>query len=179
MAGEVIKRVSGLTWEQFIEARIFEPLSMDHSYASFTYIKDQSKVASPHLNKAQKLYLTDPEQWDPTKINGAAGGIYSNVHDLANWMLVQLSKGKYGADLEQQLFTEASQQEMWKIHTTTEINRNPRYQSHFSGYGLGWNLTDVNGTMVVSHTGGLIGTLSKTMLVPDLNLGIIVLTIPI
>jgi CubicO group peptidase (beta-lactamase class C family) len=176
VAGEVIKRVSGLTWEQFIEARIFEPLSMDHSYASFTYIKDQSKVASPHLNKAQKLSLTDPEQWDPTKINGAAGGIYSNVHDLANWMLVQLNKGKYGADLEQQLFTEASQQEMWKIHTTTEINRNPRYQSHFSGYGLGWNLTDVNGTMVVSHTGGLIGTLSKTMLVPDLNLGIIVLT---
>jgi CubicO group peptidase (beta-lactamase class C family) len=176
VAGEIIKRVSGLTWEQFIEQRIFNPLSMDDSYASLTYINDKSKVASPHLNKAKKLSLTDPEQWDPTKINGAAGGIYSNVHDLTNWMLVQLNKGKYGANLEQQLFTEASQQEMWKIHTTTEVNRNPRYHSHFSGYGLGWNLTDVNGALVVSHTGGLIGMLSKTMLVPDLNLGIIVLT---
>ena len=176
VAGEIIKRVSGLAWEQFIEQRIFNPLSMDDSYASLTYINDQSKVASPHLNKAKKLSLTDPEQWDPTKINGAAGGIYSNVHDLSNWMLVQLNKGKYGANLEQQLFTEASQREMWRIHTTTEVNRNPRYNSHFSGYGLGWNLTDVNGTMVVSHTGGLIGMLSKTMLVPDLNLGIIVLT---
>ena len=176
VAGEIIKRVSGLAWEQFIEQRIFNPLSMDDSYASLTYINDQSKVASPHLNKAKKLSLTDPEQWDPTKINGAAGGIYSNVHDLSNWMLVQLNKGKYGANLEQQLFTEVSQREMWRIHTTTEVNRNPRYNSHFSGYGLGWNLTDVNGTMVVSHTGGLIGMLSKTMLVPDLNLGIIVLT---
>ena len=174
--GEVIARVSGLTWEEFIKERIFEPLAMDNSYASLTYINDKSNVASPHLNKNKKLSLTDPEQWDPKKINGAAGGIYSNVNDIANWMLVNLNKGKYGANLEQQLFTELSQQEIWKIHTTTNVNRNPRYNSHFAGYGLGWGLTDVNGNMVVSHTGGLIGMLSKTILVPDLNLGIIVLT---
>ena len=91
-------------------------------------------------------------------------------------MLVNLNKGRYGDNLEKQLFSEVSQQEIWKIHTTTKVNRNPRYNSHFAGYGLGWGLTDVNGYMVVSHTGGLIGMLSKTLLVPDLNLGIIVLT---
>ena len=176
VAGEVIARVSGLTWEKFIKERIFDPLAMDNSYASLAYINDKSNVASPHLNKDQKLSLTDPEQWDPKKINGAAGGIYSNVNDIANWMLVNLNKGKYGANLGKQLFTEASQREIWKIHTTTNVNRNPRYNSHFAGYGLGWGLTDVNGNMVVSHTGGLIGMLSKTILVPDLNLGIIVLT---
>ena len=176
VAGEVIARVSGLTWEKFIKERIFDPLAMDNSYASLAYINDKSNVASPHLNKDQKLSLTDPEQWDPKKINGAAGGIYSNVNDIANWMLVNLNKGKYGANLGKQLFTEASQREIWKIHTTTNVNRNPRYSSHFAGYGLGWGLTDVNGNMVVSHTGGLIGMLSKTILVPDLNLGIIVLT---
>ncbi len=176
VAGEVIARVSGLTWEKFIKERIFTPLAMDNSYASLAYINDKSNVASPHLNKDQKLSLTDPEQWDPKKINGAAGGIYSNVNDIANWMLVNLNKGKYGTNLGKQLFTEASQQEIWKIHTTTNVNRNPRYNSHFAGYGLGWGLTDVNGNMVVSHTGGLIGMLSKTILVPDLNLGIIVLT---
>ena len=176
VAGEVIARVSGLTWEKFIKKRIFDPLAMDNSYASLSFINDKSNVASPHLNKDQKLSLTDPEQWDPKKINGAAGGIYSNVNDIANWMLVNLNKGKYGANLGKQLFTEASQQEIWKIHTTTNVNRNPRYNSHFAGYGLGWGLTDVNGNMVVSHTGGLIGMLSKTILVPDLNLGIIVLT---
>jgi len=176
VAGEVIARVSGLTWEEFIKERIFEPLVMDNSYASLSYINDKSNVASPHLNKDKKLSLTDPEQWDPQKTNGAAGGIYSNVNDIANWMLVNLNKGKYGTNLEQQLFTEASQREMWKIHTTTNVNRNPRYNSHFAGYGLGWSLTDVRGNMVVSHTGGLIGMLSKTILVPDLNLGIVVLT---
>lgn len=176
VAGEVIARVSGLSWEEFIKERIFDPLEMNNSYASLTYISDKNNVASPHLNKNKKLSLTDPEQWDPKKINGAAGGIYSNVNDIASWMLLNLNKGKYGANLEKQLFKEASQQELWKIHTTTNVDRNPRYNSHFAGYGLGWGLTDVNGYMVVSHTGGLIGMLSKTILVPDLNLGIIVLT---
>ena len=176
VAGEVIGRVSGLTWEEFIKERIFDPLEMDNSYASLTYIYDKNNVASPHLNKNKKLSLTDPEQWNPKKINGAAGGIYSNVNDIAKWMLVNLNNGKYGTNLEKQLFTEDSQQEIWKIHTTTNVDRNPRYNSHFAGYGLGWSLTDVNGNMLVSHTGGLIGMLSKTILVPDLNLGIIVLT---
>ena len=176
VAGEIIARVSGVSWEQFIKERIFEPLSMDRSFASITYITDTSTLASPHINKGTTLSLTEAERWDPKNLNGAAGGIYSNVNDLTQWMLVQLNKGKYGPKLENALFTEASQREMWKIHTTTNASKNPRYQSHFAGYGLGWFLNDAKGTMVVSHTGGLMGMLSKTLLVPDLNLGIVVLT---
>ncbi|MFH6771457.1 serine hydrolase [Gaetbulibacter aestuarii] len=176
VAGEVIKRVSGMPWEEFISKRIFEPLQMTHSYTSLAEAEAHENLASPHLNKGQEISLTEPESWDPEKINGAAGGINSNVHDLAKWMLLQLNNGKYGPELKQQLFTETSQREMWKIHTVMNANRNPRYNSHFAGYGLGWFLTDVNGNMEVSHTGGLIGMLSKTILVPDLNLGIVVLT---
>jgi hypothetical protein len=109
-------------------------------------------------------------------VNGAAGGIISNVDDLCNWMLVHLNKGKYGKDLEKKLFSETSQREMWKIHTVTDVNPNPRYNSHFAGYGLGWGLTDIKGNQVVSHTGGLPGMLSKTIMIPDLNLGVVVLT---
>lgn len=176
VAGEVVRRVSDMSWEQFIKERIFVPLEMDNSFASITYIEDKSNVASPHLNNDKTLSIVEPEQWDPEKINGAAGGIYSNVNDIAKWMLLHLNKGKYGNNLEKKLFSETSQNEMWKIHTSQEVNRNPRYNSHFRGYGLGWGLTDMKGNMVVSHTGGLIGMLSKTIMIPDLNLGIIVLT---
>ena len=176
VAGEVILRVSGMSWEEFVKQRIFIPLEMDNSYASISYIDDEGNTASPHINKGKKISTVAPEKWDPKKISGAAGGIYSNVNDIANWMLVHLNKGKYGNELEKQLFSVGSQNEMWKIHTTQEPNRNPRYNSHFNGYGLGWFLTDMKGNMVVSHTGGLIGMLSKTTLIPDLNLGVIVLT---
>ena len=173
VAGEVIKRVSGMSWEDFISERIFQPLNMDNSYPSLEAIKNKSNLASPH-NSADGELIVLPNFEE--MINGAAGGIYANVDDLCNWMLLHLNKGKYGKDLENQLFTEDSQNEMWKIHTTTDVNRNPRYNSHFSGYGLGWGLTDVKGNMRVDHTGGLPGMLSLTMMIPDLNLGIVILT---
>ena len=172
VAGEVIKRKSGMPWEEFVKKRIFEPLGMKNSYASLTYIPETSNLALPHLNKGKKISLTEAERWDPEKINGAAGGIYSNVHDLSKWMLMQLNHGKHG---NKQLFGEENHQKMWRIHTVLPAG-NPRYNTHFAGYGLGWFLSDVKGKMMVSHTGGLMGMLSKTLLIPDLNLGIVVLT---
>lgn len=65
---------------------------------------------------------------------------------------------------------------MWKIHTVEDLDPNPRYNSHFRGYGLGWELTDLKGNLSVSHTGGLPGMLSIVTMIPDLNLGIVILT---
>jgi CubicO group peptidase (beta-lactamase class C family) len=173
VAGELIARKSGMTWEAFITTRIFEPLNMDSSYAGLDLITDTSNLALPH-NTATGEFVVLPSFKE--MINGSAGGIYANVNDISQWMLVQLNQGKYGENLEKQLFTVESQHEMWKIHTTTDVNRNPRYNSHFAGYGLGWDLTDKKGNMIVSHTGGLPGMLSRTVLIPDLNVGIVVLT---
>ncbi|MBN2416357.1 serine hydrolase [bacterium] len=176
VAGEVIARVSGMSWEEFVRTRIMEPLQMDNSYTSMTQITDMSNVATPHSTETGPLKTVAHYVRDPKKINGAPGAILSNVDDLCRWMLVHLNKGKYGGNLEKQLFSEASRKEMWRIHTPMEADSDPRYNSHFAGYGLGWNLTDVRGNMLVSHTGSLPGMLSKTILIPDLNLGIIVLT---
>jgi len=173
VAGELIARKSGMTWEAFVTERIFNPLSMDNSYAALNLIEDTSNLALPH-NTATGDFKVLPNFQE--MINGAAGGIYSNVNDISQWMLLHLNQGKYGENLDKQLFSVESQYEMWKIHTTTDINRNPRYNSHFAGYGLGWDLTDKKWNMVVSHTGELPGMLSRTVLIPDLNVGVVVLT---
>ncbi len=176
VAGEVIKRVSGMSWEDFVKMRIMDPLNMDHSSTLPPGISGLNNLATPHLAVNGVLRTIPYYELDPGKINGAAGGVLSNADDLCRWMLVHLSNGRYGENLENQLFTEATHQEMWKIHTTMEISSNPRYNSHFAGYGLGWRLTDLNGYMSVSHTGSLAGMLSKTIMLPDLNLGVVVLT---
>lgn len=173
VAGELIARKSGMSWEAFIKTRILEPLNMDNSYASLDQIKDTSNLSASHSTETGTIRVI------PTfkeMINGAAGGIFSNVDDLCQWMLLQLNKGKYGEGLNKQLFTKLNHKEMWKIHTVMGVNPNPRYNSHFSGYGLGWFLSDVKGNMKVEHTGGLPGMLSNTVMIPDLNLGIVILT---
>ena len=52
----------------------------------------------------------------------------------------------------------------------------PRYNTHFYGYGLGWDIEDKKGNLSVSHTGGGPGMLCKISMIPDLNLGVVVLT---
>lgn len=173
VAGEVVKRASGMSWEQFVQEKIMSPLQMDKSFPALPEVNNQSGISYPHNTIDGKLMALPHFK---EMINGAAGGIYANVEDLSKWILCHLNKGKYGPGLDKQLFSEESQREMWKIHTVLEPNRNPRYKTHFAGYGLGWGLSDVLGNMVVTHTGGLPGMLSKTLLVPDLNLGFVILT---
>ncbi len=172
VAGELISRVSGVTYDEFIEANIFQPLAMDRSFCSLSDGVITSNQAIPHLSIDGKLLeISHFQQMG----NDAAGGIRSNVDDLCRWMLLHLNKGRYGEKLEQQLFSEAAQREMWKIHNPFITYPNARYNFHFSGYGLGWELRDIKGNMAAYHGGLLPGMASQTILIPDINLGIIVL----
>ncbi|NIJ54210.1 serine hydrolase [Dyadobacter arcticus] len=173
VAGEVIARVSGMSWGKFVETKILAPLQMNQTFTTPSAIKDKTNLATPHSTDAGPIRTI---ALFGDMINGAAGGILSNVNDMSKWVLMQLNKGKYGSSLEKQLFAEARQREMWKIHTVTGINRDPRYNQHFGGYGLGWNLADVKGNLRVSHTGGLPGMLSNVTMIPDFKLGVIILT---
>ena len=173
VAGEVIARISSMSYEEFVQKRIMVPLQMENSFASMKAMKDQNNIASPHTTTTGKI-RTIAQFGD--LVNNAAGGLFSNAEDMSEWMLLQLNKGKYGKDLQNQLFSEESQLEMWKIHTVEDLDPNPRYNSHFRGYGLGWELTDLKGNLSVSHTGGLPGMLSIVTMIPDLNLGIVILT---
>ncbi|URC11407.1 serine hydrolase [Flavobacterium sp. B183] len=173
VAGELISKVSGMTYEDFIQTRIIDPLQMSNSFAQSDRIKDKSNLAVSHSSESGTIKRIDGFG---IQINGAAGGIISNAADMAKWMTLCLNKGQYGSDLKSTLFSVKNHNEMWRIHTVEEVDRDPRYNSHFSGYGLGWGLTDVKGNLKVSHTGGLPGMLSIVTMYPDLNLGIVILT---
>lgn len=173
VAGEVIARTSGMSYEAFVQKRIIEPLQMSNTFAASDLIKDKSNLAVAHSSESGTIKTIENFG---VQMNSAAGGVISNASDMAKWMLVRLNKGKYGTDLKSTLFSEKNYNEMWRIHTVEEANPNPRYSSHFCGYGLGWELEDSKGTLKVSHTGGLPGMLSVVTMYPDLNLGIVILT---
>lgn len=172
VAGEIITKVSGMPYEEFVQKRIIMPLQMNHTFVG-SLLKDKSNLAVPHSSESGIIKTIDAYD---IGMASAAGGIYSNVADMSNWMITRLNKGKYGNDLKLTLFSEKNHNEMWRIHTVQPNNPNPRYNSHFDGYGLGWSLSDVKGNFNVSHTGGLPGMLSIVTMYPDLNLGIVILT---
>lgn len=171
VAGEIVRVVSGQTWEDFIEQRIMKPLEMNNSVATVKRLKDTTNVITPHVPVDGKLKTI--KRYENELFDGAAG-IYSSVNDLSKWAILQINNGKYGDN--KQLFSEKEHNEMWQLQTILPATAKPPYNTHFSGYGLGWFLSDVKGYKQVSHTGGLEGNVTQTTLIPEIGLGIIVLT---
>jgi CubicO group peptidase (beta-lactamase class C family) len=182
VAGLVIEQVSGKPWADFITQRIFTPLGMTESQTHAPdHIGAGDDIATGHAKFDFKdLKPVAPMSWNN---NQAAGGIYSSVHDLSKWMTMQLDGGVYkdSAGKEQHLFSAGRQNEMWSLLTPIRISEPsvPELKGakpNFSGYGEGWFVSDYRGHKLVWHTGGWPGMVSRVTLVPDLKLGIVVLT---
>ncbi|HXB45335.1 MAG TPA: serine hydrolase [Puia sp.] len=173
VAGEVIARVSGESWDDFIEERIMKPIGMTHSGASFDRLKDKSDVIDGHAPVDGKVQVIARSS---LKVGHSAGGINSSIADLSKWVMLQLANGKYGDGLTKQLFSEAVHEEMWTPQTIIPVHSPGPYNTHFASYGLGFGISDVKGYKQISHTGGLEGMVTQITMIPELNLGIIVLT---
>jgi hypothetical protein len=87
-----------------------------------------------------------------------------------------MNSGKYGAGLSQKMFSEDVHNEMWSPQTIINTRAGGPYNTHFASYGLGWFLSDVKGMKQCTHTGGLAGIVTQITLIPEIKLGIIVLT---
>ncbi len=170
VAGEVVHRVSGKTWNDFVESRIMQPIGMKNSASSFYFLKDTSNVIDPHVPIDGKLKIISRYKLHTFD---AAAGLYASVNDLSNWLILQMNKGKFDG---KQIYSEKVASEMWTPQTIQPNKPIAPYFSNFKTYGLGWQLTDVKGKLQVSHTGGLEGIVTQTLMIPELKLGIIVLT---
>lgn len=171
VAGEVVARVSGMSWEDFIEKKILQPLGMTHSAACYDRLHDTSDVIDGHSNVEGKVMVIARSR---SKVDHAAGGIYSSIADLSKWVQLHLAGGKYGDG--QQLFSPAVLNERWSPQTVIAVGGPGTYNTHFAAYALGFLVNDVKGYKQISHTGGLEGMVTQITMIPELQLGIIVLT---
>ncbi|HWC98222.1 MAG TPA: serine hydrolase, partial [Candidatus Sulfopaludibacter sp.] len=172
VAGQLIPAVTGTTWDDFVRQRIFAPVGMTHSATSTDALLRGTDVAIPHAKVNGKL---EPLEHENVDNNAPAGSIVSCVSDLAKWVTVQLNHGKLPGG--GRLFSEAQSKMMWTGQTILPIHDTVAgLRPNFYEYGLGWFLRDYRGKRVVFHTGVLAGYVSRVLMVPDLNLGVIILT---
>ena len=101
VAGEVVARASGKSWEDFVEQRLMRPLGMTKTAASLYRLKDKTNAVRPHAPVDGKLQVLDID-WSETA--NAAGGIWSNISDWSKWVIVQMNHGKYGDSLQHKIF---------------------------------------------------------------------------
>ncbi|HTO39010.1 MAG TPA: serine hydrolase [Brumimicrobium sp.] len=172
LAGEIVTRVSGIPYETYIEKHFFEPLNMERATFDEEKINNDKNRIDGHTLINGKLMTT---QKTFTKIGDPAAGIYASIEDMTKWVQARLHYGKYGEELEKSLFSHQQAVEMWNPQANSTPRKGP-YNTHYSASGLGWFVADVNGHLQASHTGGLLGIVSQVTLIPEIGLGIIVLT---
>ena len=173
-AGELAEAVSGKSWDSLLAERIFAPLGMTSTNTTIRKREGGGNWATPHVRVNGTVQTIEPENVDNL---GGAGAINASAADLSQWLLLQLGRGKFG---DARVYSEAQATQMWTPHTILPIGRpSPLLASrrpNFAAYGLGWRLKDYRGRKLMHHGGGLAGMTSLTTLVPEENLGIIVLT---
>jgi CubicO group peptidase (beta-lactamase class C family) len=175
VAGEVIQAISGQSWEEFVGARILKKVGMSGSTLRYADAARGSNVAAPHApvdGRVGPVKAFDSDNTNP------AGGIVSNAEDMAKWMNVLLAKGLLPDG--SRLFSERTYRQLTTLVTPMNVPQFPpelsALQPNFVGYALGLNVTDFRGRKVVMHTGGLPGYVSQVFWVPDISLGVTVLT---
>ena len=175
VAGKIIEEVSGLSWEDFVSTRILAKVGMSGSTVRHSAALAAGNIATPHARVEGTVRPIAPFGSDNTN---PAGGINSSAADMAKWMIVQLARGTLPDGTR--LFSEATARELTTL-VTPMPNPDPPSEiaaarSDFRGYALGFEVRDYRGHKIVTHTGGLPGYLSKVTMVPDLRLGVAVLT---
>ncbi|HLA94647.1 MAG TPA: serine hydrolase domain-containing protein, partial [Pyrinomonadaceae bacterium] len=170
-AGKVIEKVSGKSWCDFVTERILNPLGMSRTVCSIKTLPDNA--AFPHNESGGKLRVLHRGNVDGAY---SAAALNSSVADLSKWVRTQLGKGKFEG---KQIFSEAQAWNMHQPYLAQQISE-PGWKGnptrHFTGVAMGWFVYDYYGKKVINHSGGLDGMLSYTVLIPEENVGFVVLT---
>lgn len=172
VAGEIVARISGQTYDDYLADNFFKPLKMTRSKLSIAEIEADGNRIDGHAPVDGKLIIPP---YTFTQIATPAAGIYASINDMSTWVQTVLDQGKYGTQKTDSIYSKKVARELWTPQTLVRTGPGP-YNTHFMAYGLGWFLSDVSGYFQATHTGGLLGIVSQVTIIPELELGIIVLT---
>lgn len=169
-AGEIIPRVTGISWENYIQENFLNPLGMTRTLALNRNFPDAINKASAHDIVQGRVVAVPYCMIDNL---ASAGTISSSVNDMSKWVIMLLNNGMYG---DKKIVPSEAIAETRFPNSILGNNGGFFNQTHFRLYGLGFGLKDYAGKLIVSHTGAVTGFLSSVTLVPEDTLGIVVLT---
>ena len=178
----VVEKASGQGLQAVLQSRILDPLGMQDTRYNADALRPGDEVATGHA-RADFTRLEPAPKMTWSNVAGA-GGLYSNVRDMARWMRLHLDRGviQGEGDAARRLVSEARHHASWQVITPMAVPARPAVPElapalpNYLGYGEGWMLSDYRGERLVWHTGGWPGMVSRVTMLPGRRLGVVVLT---
>lgn len=172
IAGTIIAKLSGMPWEAFVRARIFQPLGMTETVPLVSEAIGAPNVAIPHGMARDSVRQVSYRTTDPV---ASAGSVYSSVSDMSKWMRFILDSGRVGT---KRLLKPATFIELVTPQIRVPLGLYPALRlarPHGFSYALGWFIQDYQGAVVWMHTGSINGMSAILGLLPDSRVGVMVL----
>ncbi len=169
-AAQLIEKGSGLTWEQALEERIFEPLGMDRSSAKVADLLAEENHASFHVFVNGEVVAAPEDQailpW--SDIYGPAGGINSTARNMAAWLRLHLGLGEFEG---RSIISRENMEMLHKPQTPAgESNGVKGY------YCQGWLYSTLSPQPILWHNGDTGMAHSAIFIIPGSDLGLVILT---
>ncbi len=171
IAGAMLEKTTGQTWEAYTTQHIFAPLGMKRSvFETADAVKDG--------NYAQGFQLAvggvdAMPAFDRMVIAGPAGSIISSASDMAQYAAFQLSNGTWN---NQKIVSQTALETMHsrQVEISGLPSKTPGLA--FPSYGLAWFNEEYRGINMVEHGGNIDGFSAEVQLVPSKGLGVVILT---
>ncbi len=168
--GDVVHAATGRYYDANVQSRIFKPLGMNDASLGLEGIEGSPRWAKPHVRGGGGWRSLMPK---PTYYRlGPAAGVNASINDMAQYLIAQMGHRPdvMSPDLLRTIHTA-------RIDTPTELRssrwRRERLQS--AGYGIGWRVYDYAGHKLYFHGGAVQGYRGAMALLPDRDLGIVIL----
>ncbi|MFJ9024290.1 serine hydrolase domain-containing protein [Streptomyces sp. NPDC102259] len=166
LAGRIIERVTGLTYEQAIASLLFEPLGLSHTFFATNDVMTR-RFAVGH-NVGEDGTLAVARQWKDSRGNNPGGGAASSVTDMLRWARFHLGDSR-AQDGAQVLPAEVLRQMQVE---TVEL----RGSTLGDAFGICWFLRDVDGVRTVGHGGSANGQFTELLIVPERDFAVVALS---
>jgi CubicO group peptidase (beta-lactamase class C family) len=174
VAGEVAAAAGGAPYEKLVRREVFTPLGMDRCQVGEWHRDAIGNVAQPHMQQGERnVPVRRDGEVIPATTMDPAGGIRCSLDDMLTWVRAWLAP--QGA--ARNWLSSAQREALWTPQVAMPVSKRMREwdNSHFSAYGYGWRLSDVDGVFKVAHTGTLMGMYSAVTLLPDKHVGFVIL----
>ena len=166
-ASEIVQHQTGKPYQQVLKHRLFDPIGMTSASVSREGLMSSKSWARPHNAGRRSIELSDAYYRVP-----AAGGVNSDIKDMALWMLAQMGE----------MPDVISPRVLQALHAPLVKTPNERGRLHMPAdplegawYGYGWRSYDYAGHRIVGHRGGVDGYRSLILFDPVKKSGVVAL----
>ena len=163
--GQIIERVTGKRYAEFLKETIFDPLGMHD-----TLVVDERKQSAPRLavGYGKRNGQLQDITYTPEKYIYGEDNVISTVNDLYKWDQALYTERLVSRSMLEMAFTPGRTNDGREI--ATDILRRP------NSYGFGWFISSLDGEKDVEHSGGWAGYDTDILRVPSRRVTAIVLT---